>query len=129
VQEALARAWERDERGQHIESLEAWVTRAAMNLARSRWRRMRVERRHDELPSPPKEPSGDAIDLRRALTTLPRRQREAVVLRYYLDLDVREIASALAVTEGTIKTQLYRARTSLAEALGEHELEEANDHA
>lgn len=35
VQEALARAWERSERGEHIESLQAWVTTVAMNLARS----------------------------------------------------------------------------------------------
>lgn len=128
MQEALARAWERDGRGHHIQSLEAWVTKAAMNLARSRWRRMRLERRqHESLPIG-KEPSGESVDLRRALAALPRRQRETTILRYYLDLDVREIASALAVTEGTVKTQLHRARRTLARALGEQELEESNDH-
>ena len=39
VQEALARAWERSERGEAIESLPAWVTRVAMNLSKSRLRR------------------------------------------------------------------------------------------
>src|SRR2546423_14934826 len=95
VQEALARAWERDERGHRIDSLEAWVTKVATNLARSRWRRLRVERRHTSERSVPEEPSGELVDLRRALARLPRRQREASVLRYYLDLDVREIADAL----------------------------------
>ena len=44
VQEALARAWERSERGERIESLPAWVTRVAMNLSKSRLRRLRAER-------------------------------------------------------------------------------------
>ena len=129
MQEALARAWELEERGRRIESLEAWVTRVAMNLARSRWRRMRIERRHRERPLDVPEPTTDAIDLRRGLAQLSPRQREVTVLRYYLDLDVAEIASTLGVSDGTVKTQLHRARASLARALGEHELEEANDHA
>jgi RNA polymerase sigma-70 factor, ECF subfamily len=129
VQEALARAWEQEERGRRIESLEAWVTRVAMNLARSRWRRLRIERRQAQRPMNVPEPTGDAIDLRRGLAQLSPRQREVTVLRYYLDLDVTEIASLLGVSEGTVKTQLHRARASLARALGGQELEEANDHA
>src|SRR2546423_14320253 len=95
VQEALARAWERDERGHRIDSLEAWVTKVATNLARSRWRRIRVERRHVSERATPSEPSGELVDLRRALELLPRRQREVTVLRYCLDLDVLEIARML----------------------------------
>jgi RNA polymerase sigma-70 factor, ECF subfamily len=129
VQEALARAWEQEERGRRIDSLEAWVTKAAMNLARSRWRRMRVERRYSQHAMDVPEPTGDAIDLQRGLVRLSPRQREVTVLRYYLDLDVAEIASTLRLSEGTVKTQLHRARASLARALGEQALEEANDHA
>ena len=129
VQEALARAWEQEERGRRIESVEAWVTRAAMNLARSRWRGMRVERRAERAGTPPREPSGDAVDVRRALQGLSTRQREVTVLRYYLQYDVAEIASTLGIGEGTVKTQLHRARAALARELGEHDLEEANDHA
>jgi RNA polymerase sigma-70 factor (ECF subfamily) len=131
VQEAVARAWERSERGDRIESLPAWVTRAAVNLSRSRWRRMRVESRaRDDLApvdAAGSSPSDARIDVRRALLALPRRQREATVLRYYLGLDVREVAEALGVTEGTAKTTLFRARQALAAALGDPE--EANDHA
>ena len=129
VQEALARAWERSERGQHIESLRAWVTRVAINLARSRFRRLLVERRHQQaIAADSAGPSGDIVDLRRALAALPRRQREATVLRYYLDLDVGEVADVLGVTEGTVKTTLHRARQALAAALSD-ELEEANESA
>lgn len=128
VQEALARAWER---GQRLESPRAWVTVVAMNLARSRLRRMLAERRaRERLPSPQTAaPSADAVDVRRALARLPRRQREATVLRYYLDMDVVEIASALGVSEGTAKTTLFRARQALARALGETVDEEEDERA
>jgi RNA polymerase sigma factor (sigma-70 family) len=65
----------------------------------------------------------DAIDLRRALTTLPRKQREAAVLRYYLGLDVAEVARTMGISEGTAKTSLFRARRKLATQLGEREPE------
>ncbi len=127
VQEALARAWERSERGEHIE-------------VRSAFRRMLAERRARERMAA--RPAGfgsslptvggaeDAVDIGRALAALPRRQREATVLRYYLDLSVLEVAEALAVGEGTAKTTLFRARQTLAGVLGYGGAglpEEAND--
>lgn len=132
VQEALARAWERSERGEQIESLPAWVTRVAMNLSKSKLRRMRVEARHrDAVVAPPVADSGVAsdsrIDIGRALADLPRRQREVTVLRYYVGLNVAEISRALELNEGTVKTSLFRARQALAAVLGEP-AEEANDH-
>jgi RNA polymerase sigma-70 factor (ECF subfamily) len=60
-------------------------------------------------------------DLARALAALPRRQREVAVFRYFLDLDVAEVAALLGIPEGTVKSALHRARRSLAEALGEHD--------
>ena len=137
VQEALARAWERSERGEQIENLAAWVTRVAMNLSKSRLRRMRVEARHrEEIASMPAGDGGSSsdarIDIRRALADLPRRQRETTVLRYYLGLSVAEIAATLELHEGTVKTSLFRARQALAAALGEPEAEapeEESDHA
>ncbi len=133
VQEAMLRAWERSERGEEIESLNAWVTTVAMNLSRSGLRRLRSERRAKARlrargwTEDPAAAAGRAIDVNRALSTLPRRQREAVVLRYYLQLDTREVAAALRINEGTVKSTLHRARTTLADALGIHETEEAND--
>jgi RNA polymerase sigma-70 factor (ECF subfamily) len=129
VQEAVARAWERSQRGESIDSLPAWVTRVAVNLTHSRWRRARVEARGRERLGTRPAPAADAddrMDVERALAALPRRQREATVLRYYLGLDVNEVASALGVTEGTAKTTLFRARQALATALGNHD-EEAQD--
>jgi RNA polymerase sigma-70 factor, ECF subfamily len=125
VAEAVARAWERSERGERIDSLPAWVTRVALNLSKSRLRRIRAESRaRDDLADKSSPRSGsteDRLDVERALANLPRRQRQATVLRYYLGFDVAEIARALGVSEGTIKTTLHRARHSMAAALGEEE--------
>jgi len=128
VQEALARAWERLDRGDLIDRLPAWVTTVALNLARSQMRRWRSERRardrlgplRDDLSNAPAA-SGDAQAVREALAALPRRQREVTVLRYYLGLDVREIAEHLEIAEGTVKAMLFRARRSLATALGDED--------
>jgi len=121
VQEALARAWERGN-ADTIRSLPAWVTRVSLNLAKSRLRRIRAEAKAKQRLGAAEEPSGlddRKTDVERALRSLPRRQREITVLRYYLGMDVAEIARTLRVSDGTVKTQLFRARRALALELGE----------
>lgn len=130
AQEALARAWERSERGETIASLPAWVTAVAFNLARSSLRRIVVERRLlPRLAIDDRDPSAeqaDRIALAAALRALPRRQREATVLHYYLGMSVTETAAALRLREGTIKACLHRARHALARALGVPDGEEVS---
>ncbi len=53
-----------------------------------------------------------------ALTRLPRRQREAVALRYLADLSVDDVASSLAVSPGTVKQSVHRALQTLRTQLG-----------
>lgn len=131
VQEALARAWERDARGEVIDRLAAWVTTVALNLAKSQMRRWKSERRAQVRLAPlqrdvPDAPgaSGDAHAVREALRALPRRQREVTALRYYLGLDVAGIAAWLGISEGTVKAQLFKARQALALALRDDDLED-----
>jgi RNA polymerase sigma-70 factor (ECF subfamily) len=57
-------------------------------------------------------PTGDAVDISRALAALPRAQREVVVLQG-LGLGVADIASELGVAVGTVKSRLSRARAAL----------------
>jgi RNA polymerase sigma-70 factor (ECF subfamily) len=125
VQEALVRAWQHAERGERIDNLAAWVTTVALNLSRNRLRRIRAEwRATDRMgrrSSP--EPGIDRLDVSRAVARLPRRQREATVLRYYLDLDVAEVAGVMRAPVGTVKSLLFRARASLADALVADEME------
>ena len=52
-----------------------------------------------------------------ALATLPRRQREVLVLRYYLDLSEREIADTLEISPGSVKTHASRGSAALRAAL------------
>ena len=125
VQDALVKAWERMERGRHLDSLPAWVTTVALNGARSSFRRIAAEQRARGRMVPGQAPAPDMgeetmdFEVQRALAGLPRRQREMTVLRYYGGFDTAEIARALGVSTGTVKTQLHRARHTLAAALGE----------
>jgi RNA polymerase sigma-70 factor (ECF subfamily) len=115
VQEATARAWYRASKGESIESLPNWVAAVALNLSRSRWRRLAVERRLRAATARPQDPPNeDRIEIERALATLPRRQREVAVLRYLLDLPTTEVAGILSVSEGTVKNSLAKARGALA---------------
>jgi RNA polymerase sigma-70 factor (ECF subfamily) len=124
VQEALARAWERMDRGERIESLTGWVTVVATNVARSSVRRRLAERRaHARLVREPDagDMPVDSVDVARALARLPRRQREVVVLHYWMEMTLAETAGVLKVSEGTVKTAITRARRRLAGELGEPE--------
>jgi RNA polymerase sigma-70 factor (ECF subfamily) len=132
VQEALARAWVRSRRGEPIASLPSWVAVVAMNHARSGWRRILAERRSMATLEGSLDASSPAdrdatADVRRAVASLPRRQREVAVLRYLLDMSTREVAEALGVGEGTVKNSLSKARSTLAArlAIADEENEEA----
>ena len=54
----------------------------------------------------------------RTVATLPQRQREVVAMHYVEDLPIAEIASALAIASGSVKSALHDARRSLADSLG-----------
>jgi RNA polymerase sigma factor (sigma-70 family) len=132
VQDALARAWERTSRGEVIASLPGWVAVVATNQTRSVARREARQARH--VVDTPRPPARDAISdvgesdaVRRAVLLLPRRQREVVVLHYYLDHSVREVADLLHLSEGAVKNALHNARKHLADTLGAHDAEEQID--
>jgi RNA polymerase sigma factor (sigma-70 family) len=72
-------------------------------------------------------PSEDHLEVARALSTLPRRQREVAVLRYLLEMNTAEVAAALGIGEGTVKSSLARARAHLVDALVMHDDEVTND--
>jgi len=130
VQEALVRAWIRSERGERVESLPAWVAAVALNQTRSGWRRAMAERRaRSRLPerSGAAAPSEEHLEVVGALASLPRRQREVAVLRYLLEMSTAEVAAALGIGEGTVKSSLSRARAHLVEALAVHDTEVTND--
>jgi RNA polymerase sigma-70 factor (sigma-E family) len=102
----------------------AYLRRAVVNGARSRLRHRRVvERFTPGLLSPGPSPEAAAVagdDRRRvigALRSLPDRQRECLVLRYYLDLTEAEIAATLGISAGSVKTHAHRGLAALAARL------------
>ena len=104
-----------------------YLTCAVVNRARSALRRRRVARAFAgrALPDeygPPADVgavrSAERARMLSAIDSLPRRQREAVVLRYYEDLPVTEIASMLDTSPGSISSALTRALDTLATTLG-----------
>jgi RNA polymerase sigma-70 factor (ECF subfamily) len=122
VQDALGRAWERLDRGEVFHALDRWVLTVALNQVRSRFRRQRRELLVERVSESGRDADDAAavIDLARVLARLPDRQRSSVVLHYYLDLSVADAAEVLGVTPGTVKTSLFRARATLADALDGH---------
>jgi RNA polymerase sigma-70 factor (ECF subfamily) len=101
----------------------AWVTVVASTRARDVRRREAVGRRLAEKlrPRPSEDPADASItelDLRAALDTLPPRMRQIAILHYLHDRSVVDIAELLGIGPGTVKTQLFRARSALASGLG-----------
>jgi len=99
----------------------AYTRRAMANSHVSRWRRTRREDLLAEIPDVRGVSDPDPFDgepLWDALRELPARQRAVVVLRYYEDLSEAEIATALGITRGTVKSQANKAKATLRARLG-----------
>jgi RNA polymerase sigma-70 factor (ECF subfamily) len=116
VQEAFCRALARWPRISRYDDPAAWVRKVAWNLATSRWRKVRANRvyvnksaQEELVPGPDVE----HLDVIALLKTLPERQRQAVVMHYLSDIPVAEIATMTGAAEGTVKSWLHRARTTL----------------
>ena len=107
-----------------------YLRSAVINGCRTTLRRRRLIRRHAEQQGrqsacPPLTMEEAAMldeDRRRvlaALATLPRRRREVLVLRFYLDLSEAEIADTLGISPGTVKSTAARGLAALAKQLRE----------
>ena len=106
-------------------NLSGWITVVAINYVRQGWRRDGAQDRayvraveFDDESDIEAERATDAITIHEAMAQLPTRQREIVALFYFQRLGVNEIAKCLGVSGGTVKTQLHRGRSRLAELLG-----------
>jgi RNA polymerase sigma-70 factor (sigma-E family) len=121
VQEALLRVFGRLRVGRDIEQLEGYLRRAILNLYvddRRRAKRWRETRHLLVEPDSQGEDLATTHAVRQALSDLSPKQRACVVLRYYEDLTVPEIADQLGCAEGTVKRHLADARSRLAAQLG-----------
>jgi RNA polymerase sigma-70 factor (ECF subfamily) len=80
---------------------------------------LRAESGSSEMASPPDQMQQSQVFalIEEALQTLPARQREAFLMRYWEDMDVAETAAAMGCSEGSVKTHCSRATHALAAAL------------
>jgi RNA polymerase sigma-70 factor (sigma-E family) len=105
-----------------------YLRRTVVNLSRSRLRHLRVvrrapgERRRDAESAESAALAGqDHHRLREVLAGLPTRQRQVLVLRYWLDLDQNDIADTLGIAVGTVKATASHALANLRKAWPERE--------
>ena len=123
VQDALVRAFARPLRAPRPGAAEAYVRVIIVNLfidgarRQSRWNRTAPLLTGTETVSDPADQVLDRDVILTALSDLSSRQRACVVLRYYQDLPVAQVASALGVAEGTVKRYLSEAMARLAACL------------
>lgn len=128
IQEALIQIWRDLPSYRPYGSFKAWALQILLNKARKHYRKKRVNIVALDAAS---DVSGDADgpeeiverleqahDLRQAMDLLTTDHREVLVLRFYNELTVPEIAMTLGCAEGTVKSRLSRAIKRLEEALG-----------
>jgi RNA polymerase sigma-70 factor (sigma-E family) len=126
VQEAFIRLSRSASRIRDHDRAAAYLRSIVINLARDHNRRGLVSLRHRP-PAQPDEPSAEETaaaaqsrqEVVEAVRALPRRQRDCVALRYYLELPVEEIARTLGLSPNSVKTHLRRGLRALASTLEE----------
>jgi RNA polymerase sigma factor (sigma-70 family) len=123
TQECLARACRDWKKVSKLQSPEGWVYRVAINLAKSHFRRLASERRvrsrlaFSGLQDGRQVEPAEGLAIRLAVSKLPRRQRTALILRFYLDLPVIEVAEIMGCAEGTVKALTSKGVDSLRRRL------------
>jgi RNA polymerase sigma-70 factor (sigma-E family) len=119
VQTAVTRLYTQWPRARKADNLDGYARRTLVNtfLAEQRtswWRLVDLRGTDHERPAAGFGPEFEtALDLRAALDRLPPRQRATVVLRYYCDLPVADVAKTLGCSAGTVKSQTARAVDAL----------------
>ena len=120
VQEALLRAWQHRDELRETSYFRTWLCRILMNACND------ILRKRSKLTLVPLEEASaigqcerDTLALRQALEQLPPEQNVCLVMHYLEGWSVAEIAEALDVPEGTVKTRLRAGRERLSRLLGE----------
>jgi RNA polymerase sigma factor (sigma-70 family) len=118
VHDAFVRAVRHRRRFRGGREIEPWLWRIVVNAARKRARVREIPAELTELAAPSTPLNGD---LRALVASLPERQRQALFLRYYADLDYQSIAKALGIKPGTVAASLHGAHEALRRRLEESE--------
>jgi RNA polymerase sigma-70 factor (sigma-E family) len=128
VQDSFVAMHDGWQRLRDADSALAYLRQAVLNRSRSVLRHRAVAEKYPQKPSPdmPSAEHGALVQLERSaviatLRKLPGRQREAIVLRYYADLSEAEIAAAMGISCGAVKSHTARAMAALRADLEQHD--------
>jgi RNA polymerase sigma-70 factor (ECF subfamily) len=117
TQEAFIQLLTQWKKVSRYERPDAWVRRVAIRQAVRMMKRDRTRSELERADAVAPEPDLPDVDLARAVQRLPAMQRVAVVLFYFEDRPVAEIADILDISDGSVKVHLHRARQRLAALL------------
>ena len=125
VAEAYYQIYRKWRRLRDAEAAEAYLRSTVCNLTRMRIRHLQVARKHVQQPPSEVVASAESTALLRddqrvlidALQQLPARQREALVLRHWLGLKESEIAAAMGISAGSVKTHTSRGIAALTQTM------------
>ena len=129
VQDALVKTFGRLRNGYSVASAEAYVRRAILNTwldggrRTSRWRKIAHLQAVPESSESPAEGTESRIDLYEEMQKLTPRERACIVLRYYEDLKVDDIAATLELSSGAVKRYLSDGLAKMAIALDDSAVE------
>jgi len=132
AQEALSRVVVKWNAVRKMNAPEAWTYRCAVNLANSSFRRRRIERgvaermRLEVLKATSDDDVGERHAIRVALQQLPPRQRAALVLRFYADCSIEQVAAVMNCQPGTVKAHTHKAIQNLGKLYLPHEVDLPN---
>lgn len=120
AQEAMARVLERWDRVSAMDDPEGYLYRTALNVHRKVLRRLAVAARRQVVGEPTDDPevTDRRIDLLRAIRSLPRAQREALVLVEWFGYTAEEAGSMLGIEPASVRGRLHRAREGLRQRYG-----------
>ena len=121
VQDVFERLHRRWHRLRNRDSALAYARSAVLNGCAAVARRHLAALQAGAGPPDAAQAAADRSELAVALRALPHRQREVLVLRYYLDLDIAEIAATLRINPSTVRSTSARGLAALASALREGE--------
>jgi RNA polymerase sigma-70 factor (ECF subfamily) len=127
-QEAFIRYYERQDTIPNAEQAKYWLIRVSKNLALNHEKRKGRERKAYERvfrEPKPNQDTGETLVLKQeasetvqqALTALPENLRMVLILKEYSNLNYKEIATILGISEGNVKVRVFRARERLSEIM------------
>ena len=119
AQSALLKGWRSRHRVKDAASFKAWLVKIAINESKNMARRGFTVTLPETVAEPPQDRELP-MDVRRAVYGLPEKYRLPVLLFYFEDMAVADIAKALDLKEGTVISHLHRGRAKLREELKDY---------